>query len=134
MLDRIRIMLDNQAFIKGHPVTVSDADIKKYYDENKTKDYRFLVSPAGLKAQGVNFAKDQDKAKKFLKKYNKAKKPDLNKMAKDEKLAAKDFGVVNSDSYMVDPDIRNAIMADQKTAKLPTAKIVKRSQRHLFQC
>ncbi|HLB40483.1 MAG TPA: hypothetical protein VJJ83_01710, partial [Candidatus Babeliales bacterium] len=35
LLERIRMMLDNQAFIRAHQVEVTEADLQKYYDEHK---------------------------------------------------------------------------------------------------
>jgi hypothetical protein len=94
-------------FQAEHPVMISDADVKKFYEENKATLY--LLSQGGVNATGVSFD-NQAAAKAFLEKA-KQPKADLDKLARDEKLMARNFGHVHDQAAHVEEGLRKKILA-----------------------
>ncbi len=109
--------LDNEHFLERHKAEVTDADVKKFYDEQKSKDPRLTISPAGVKSVAVSF-ESKDTAQKFLDKV--AQKPkEFEKIAQAEKLQVRNFGVVNQEST-VDAPVKAKILA----MKAPSVELV----------
>lgn len=105
-------------FQAEHPMDVSDADVKKFYETNK--DTMYALSPAGVAASGVSFDKE-DAAKAFLAKVQ-APGANFEKVASESKLKVQNFGRVNETSQQVDATVREKILAAKK---FPSVQLVK---------
>lgn len=121
MMSLIDRRLNVKYFRDAFPVTVTDAEIKEYFEKNKDIIPDLIVSQGGVNTQGVSFEKEAD-AKAFLEKAKAGS--DLEKTAADAKLkdAYRDFMLVNNQSVGVAPAIKNAV-ADLK--KFPHVQMVK---------
>ena len=120
-LDQLVQMLNARFFQMKHPVAVTDAEIKAFYDQNKQNMPEAVLSRGGVNATGVQFAKEAD-AKAFL---EKAKgKGALDKVAKEANIGDKfrDFKLVNAASIGIDSGLRDKIVALKKS---PTLEILK---------
>lgn len=108
----VKRMLNTKYFGLKHPVVVTDAEVKKFYEENKESMPDLLVSRGGVKAMGIQFDTDA-KAKDFV---SKAKGQDFNKIAAQLGLKDKvvDFKLVNNQSLGVDTAIRTKLVAIKK--------------------
>lgn len=122
-LDKImkyaRRSLNVKYFQEKHPVVVTDAEVKNYYDENKNTIPQLMVSPGGVTAKAVMFD-NKEAAQTF---FDKVKDPKANfdALAKGSNLTVKDLGEVNSQSFDVDGAIRKKIL-DAK--KFPSVELV----------
>lgn len=121
-LDQLVQMLNARFFQMKHPVTVSDAEIKAFYDQNKESMPEAVLSRGGVNATGVQFAKEAD-AKAFLEKA-KGKGATLDKVAKEANLGDKyrDFKLVNAASIGIDAGLRDKIVALKKFPALEVLK------------
>ena len=125
-LDKIhkaaRQMLNAKYFNDKHPATVADADVKKFYDENKNNIPQLVESRGGVNVVAIQFDKDAD-AKAFLDKV-KGKSAEFSALAKEANLGDKvrDFKLVNAQSMTIDPALRDKVLT-YKT--LPMVDIVK---------
>lgn len=113
----VKRMLNIEYFGQDFPAVVSEADMKKVYEENKDK---LVISHGGVKAVGVSFTSEA-KAKDFLKKVE-PKSADLMKLAQAEGAEARDFKIVNAQSVGINPAVRDAIVAIKN---VPSAIMVK---------
>ncbi|OGB83541.1 hypothetical protein A3F66_05940 [candidate division TM6 bacterium RIFCSPHIGHO2_12_FULL_32_22] len=118
IMQSVQESLDNEAFMKKHKVEVADQDAKTFYEENKTKDPRFMISQAGTKTFGVEFA-SKEKADEYLEKI-KNKISSIEKDAESKKLKTRDFGIINTESY-APKAIKDAILK----AKVPSVQVIK---------
>jgi hypothetical protein len=118
----IKRMINTKYFSQIFPVTISDTDVKKFYDENKDVMPNLLLSKGGVKAMGISFDKEAD-AQAFTTKV-KEKKGDIQAAAKESGSAdkVKDFKLVNDQSLGVDEGVRAKITA-MKT--FPSTEMVK---------
>lgn len=116
----VKRMLNTKYFGLKHPVSVTDAEVKKFYEENKESMPDLLVSRGGVKAMGIHF-ENEAKAKDFM---AKAKGQDFVKMAAQLGLkdAVVDFKLVNNQSLGVDTAIRSKLVAIKK---FPALELVK---------
>lgn len=119
IISHVQKQLDFEQFLKEHEVDVTDADVRKYYEDNKDQDYRIVISQAGVKTQAVEFD-TKDAADKFAEELKKAGAKDIEKLAKGKKLFARSFGNVNDSSY-ADKEIKEAVL---KLNKFPTVSVV----------
>ena len=119
IISHVQKQLDFEQFLKEHEVDVTDADVRKYYDENKDQDYRIVVSQAGVKTQAVEFD-TKEAADKFAEELKKAGAKDIEKLAKGKKLFARSFGNINDSSY-ADKEIKDAVL---KLKKFPTVVVI----------
>lgn len=115
--DGVKDQLNHEFFTKNHKVEVSDADAKKFYDDNKDKDQRLVKSPAGTKAESVTFA-SKDAADAFKAKVTSA---NFDAEAKAENLTVKDLGLVTDSSFQIGSDAKKAIL-DAKAGTVLVAK------------
>ncbi|MFI5332909.1 MAG: peptidyl-prolyl cis-trans isomerase [Candidatus Babeliales bacterium] len=108
----VKRMLNTKYFGLKHPVAVTDAEVKKFYEENKESMPDLLVSRGGVKAMGIQFDKEAT-AKDFL---AKAKGQNFNAIAAQLGLKDKvvDFKLVNNQSLGVDTALRTKIAAFKK--------------------
>ena len=119
IIDMARSNLDAQYFQKQLKIDVSDSEVRSYYDKHKDEMPGLLVSPEGVKAQGVVFD-SEDKAKSFLAKV-KAPGADFKKVAQADKLEVDDFGGTLSSRSFVDKKVKDKILA---LKKLPAFELI----------
>lgn len=117
-LTNIKRGLAIKFFQQEHPVDVSDADVKKFFEEHK--DTMYASSPSGVSAIGVSFDNDAA-ARAFLAKAQ-APKADITKLAQAQSLAARNFGRVNASSQHIDKALLDKILAINK---FPSVQLVK---------
>lgn len=127
IMKHVDMQLDFEQFLNKHKVEISDEDVLKYYNENKTQDPRILISQAGVKAVGVEFA-DHEAANKFYHKLKQSGADHIDKLAKDHKHFVRNFGNVNEASY-ADQAIKEALA---KVAKFPTVLLVTNQDKTKF--
>lgn len=121
MTDRLRRVLNVKYFRDAHPVEVSNAEVKEYYEKNKETFPDLIIERGGVETMAVSFDKEAD-AKAFLSKAKAAPK-NFEKLAQAEhKDNFRDFKLVNPQSPGVDPVVKNAI-ADLKS--FPNVQMVK---------
>lgn len=122
-LDKImkyaRRSLNVKYFQEKHPVAITDAEVKKYYDENKNTIPQLMVSPGGVTAKVVMFD-NKGKAENFFAEV-KDPKANFDALAKGSNVTVKDLGEVNSQSFDVDGAIRKKVL-DAK--KFPSVELV----------
>ena len=101
---RIQEMLDTQLCVqcyeKAHPINITDADIKAFYDQEKDTLPGLLVAPGGVKTEAVKFD-TQDAAQLFYDTV-KSTQGDLDTIAKDQKLSVSNF-VINETTFYGKP-------------------------------
>jgi len=109
MLRSVRYMLNTKYFAAQHPVNITDAEVKKYYEENKETMPGLLVSRGGVNATGVAFDKEVD-AKAFA---DKAKGKDFAATVREAGLNNKlrDFKGVSATTAGMDAGLRDKIVA-----------------------
>jgi hypothetical protein len=120
-LSMIQKQLDFELFLKDHPVEVTDADVRDYYDKNKDQDYRIVVAQAGVDTQAVEFS-SKSTADEFATEIKKAGIGNIEKLAnsKDKKLFVRKLGKINDTSY-ADKEIKDAVL---KLKKVPSIFVV----------
>jgi peptidyl-prolyl cis-trans isomerase C len=112
--------LNVKYFQEAHPVTVSDADARGFYEENKQSP-QFMMDAGGVKAQAVMFD-SKDKAEKFFDEV-KDKPTKFASEAKDEDLKVKDFGFVQKQSFNVEGPLREKILSYKSFPKVELVTI-----------
>jgi len=127
IMKHVRMQLDFEQFLNKHKVDILDEDVLKYYNENKTQDPRILISQAGVKSVGVEFA-DHETANKFYHKLKHAGADSIDKLAKDHKYFVRNFGNVNEASY-ADQTIKHAV---SKVTKFPSIIMVENQDKTKF--
>jgi hypothetical protein len=102
-------MLNSKYFSERNPVSVSEADMKNFYEANKEKTLR--ISQGGIAATGIEFA-DGAAARAFAARA-KTSPGGFKKVAQDDNLNAKikDFKLVNNQSVGIDDKLRDKIVA-----------------------
>lgn len=111
--------LNVKYFQEKHPVAVTDAEVKKYYDENKNNIPQLIVSPGGVTAKAVMF--DTKAAAQTF--YDKVKDPKSNfdAISKESNVTVKDLGEVNNQSFEVDSAVRKILL---DTKRFPSIELV----------
>jgi hypothetical protein len=122
-LDKImkyaRRSLNVKYFQEKHPVVVTDAEVRQYYEENKNTIPQLMTSPGGVTAKVVMFD-NKEAAQGF---FDKVKDPKANfdALAKGSNLTVKDLGEVNSQSFDVDGTIRKKLF---ELKRFPSVEMV----------
>lgn len=122
-LDKImkyaRRSLNVKYFQEKHPVVVTDAEVRKYYDENKNTIPQLMTSPGGVTAKVVMF--DTKAAAEAF--FDKVKDPKTNfdALAKGSNLTVKELSEINSQSFDVDGMIRKKLL---ELKKFPSVELV----------
>lgn len=122
----VQDQLNHETFVKKHQPEVSDAEVKSFYDENKSKDPRLAKSPEGVKADSISF-KSKEAADAFK---NKVTTSTFNNVAKEDNLKVKALGtdgVVTEQSFQLASDVRNAVLE----AKAPSVIVAKDDKDYL---
>ncbi len=104
-------MVNTKFFTQSFEVNISDADVRTFYDANKDAMPHLVVSRGGVRAMGVSF--DTEEAARTFADAVKAQKNDIQKAAEAQgkKDQVRDFMTVNQQSFGVDPELKNKIMA-----------------------
>ena len=121
MVNELKQMLNMEVFGRQFNVTVSDAEIRKFYEEHKTEIPELLISYGGTNAMGVSFD-SQEEAQAFLDKVKNASKQ-FEKIANESGLKGnfRDFKLVNARSVAIDPTVRTKVVTIKT---FPTVDIV----------
>lgn len=111
-----------QFFNQSLKPTVTDEEVRKYYDDKKESIPQLLLSHGGVKTVGVSFD-SQEEAQNFMNKVNE-NKGDLQKTAETADLKEKiqNFNLVNEHSIGINPQLRDKIVA---LKKVPTTQVIK---------
>jgi len=109
-IENIVRMLNAKHFGENLVVSVSDAEIKEFYEANKDSMPGIIVSQGGISTTGIEFS-DESTARAFMTKA-KSVPGGFKKAAQDEGLTAqiKDFKLVNAQSIGVDAQLRDKIV------------------------
>lgn len=120
-IEQVKHMLNMNYFNARHPAEVSEAEIRRFYDENKDKIPNLMESRGGVKAEGVSFANEDD-ARAFLTKAKEASQESLEKLATDAGFADRyqDFKLVNLQSAQVEPTLKAHIA---KLSRFPALEL-----------
>ncbi|MBN1549396.1 peptidyl-prolyl cis-trans isomerase [Candidatus Babeliales bacterium] len=105
LIENIERSLALKYFQLQFPVDVRDADVKKYYEDNKETIY--LMAPSGIAALGASFGSEKD-AQAFFSKAKKA--DDFIALAKDDDVTVRNFGRVNEQSNNLDEGLKQNIL------------------------
>jgi len=102
-------MLNAKYFSEKKTVSVSDSEVRAFYDANKDKLRGVMTSPGGVMATGIEFA-DGAAARAFVSRA-KAAPGGFKKTAQDDGLNAKikDFKLVNPQSIGIDELLRDKV-------------------------
>lgn len=104
-------MVNTKFFTQSFDVNISDADVKAFYESNKDAMPHLVISRGGVRAMGVPF--DNAQAAQTFADAVKAQKNDIQKVAEAQgkKDQVRDFMSVNQQSFGVEPELKNKIMA-----------------------
>jgi hypothetical protein len=124
----IERMLNAKYFSQKFKVSVSDSELKNFYEENKDKIPGLLVSQGGIAATGIQFDTDAA-AKAFMAKVSSPTLVNFKNAAQESGLTAKikDFKVVSNQSIGMEPALRDKIVAI-KTA--PSIQLISADKAH----
>ncbi len=106
-------------FQDAHPVVVTPAEVKKYYDENKQTIPELMSSRGGVNAQAAMFNTPAD-AQAFIAKLQEPK-ASFTQLAKEAKATVKDFKQVNDQSFDVEAPLREKLLSIKK---FPATEVV----------
>ncbi|RTL06073.1 peptidyl-prolyl cis-trans isomerase [Candidatus Dependentiae bacterium] len=116
-------MINTKYFSQKYPSTVTESDVKKFYEENKDLSANFIIAKGGIKAIEVSF--DQEaKANEFAQKVR-AKNGNVTTVAQEngiEESKIKDLGLVHDQSIAIDAAVKKAIL---QITQFPTVVVVK---------
>lgn len=106
-------------FQEAHPVVISEAEVRKYYEENKKTIPELMVSRGGVTAQIASF--DTPAAAQAF--YAKVKdgKGDFEQAVKEAKGTVKSVAEIHEMSFDVDPAIRHKM---SEVKKFPAIELV----------
>lgn len=114
-------MVNTKFFTQSFDVNISDADVRAFYDANKDAMPHLIISRGGVRAMGVPCANEQE-ARTFAD-VVKAQKNDLQKAAEmqGKKDQVRDFMTVTQQSFGIEPELKNKIMA---LSSFPSVNVV----------
>lgn len=116
-------MINTKYFSQKYPSSVSEAQVKKFYEENKDASANFIISKGGVHASELTF--DQEaKANDFAQKVR-AKNGNIIAVAQENGIdgsKVKDLKLVHDQSIAIDAAIKNAVIS---MTQFPTVIVVK---------
>jgi hypothetical protein len=120
-IDQVKHMMNMNHFSERHPAEVSEAEVRRFYDENKDRIPDLMQSQGGVKAEGVSFTNEDD-AKAFQAKAKEAS-TSFEKLAADAGYAShyNDFKLVNAQSMQIDPALKAKLM---KVTSFPSVELI----------
>ena len=104
-------MVNTKFFTQSFEVNITDAMIRKFYDENKDAMPHLIVSRGGIHAMGLSF--DNEAAARSFADIVKTQGNDIKKAAttQGKQDQVRDFMTVNQQSFGVEPELKNKILA-----------------------
>ncbi len=104
-------MVNTKFFTQSFELTISDADVRAFYDSNKDAMPHLVMSRGGVRAIGVACTNEQ--AAKAFADVVRAQKNDIQKAAEMEgkKDQLRDFMTVSQQAFGIEPELKNKIMA-----------------------
>lgn len=104
-------MVNAEIFREAQPVSVSDAEVRSFYDTNKDKIQGLTIFQGGVAATGIEFS-DGAAARAFISRAKTAP-GGFKKVAQDDNLTAKikDFKLVHNQSIGIEAPLRDKIAA-----------------------
>ncbi len=125
VISQVHDALNTRYFMESLSISVTDGEVKKFYEENKELIPNLLISRGGTESKGISFTTDAQ-AKEFAEKVR-ANKNDLSRTAKEANLTAKvkDFKLVNDQSIGIEPALRDKIAEIKTTPSVHTYTIGK---------
>jgi hypothetical protein len=118
----IKQMLNAKFFSQHFDVSVSDSDVRNFYEQNKQSMPNLIISRGGIKTTGVKF-EQESVAKDFLTKaQSTGNLPDAATKANMPADHIKDFNVVNEQSIGIDTALRDKIIT---LKQVPTIELIK---------
>lgn len=113
--------LNKKYFSEQVPVTVSTAEAKAFYEEQKDKAPEILLSQGGVNVEGVEFD-DANSAQAFMSQVLGKSDQFKDVVTKNDFLKQyRDFKMVNENSIGIDQELRDAIL---NIASLPSITII----------
>jgi len=111
LCEAMKHMLNARYFNEIKKVTITDDEVKAFYDAHKNQLRGIMTSPGGVMAAGIEFA-DGAAARAFIARAKSAP-GGFKKVAQDDGLNAKikDFKLVNGQSIGIDELLRDKIAA-----------------------
>jgi uncharacterized protein YlzI (FlbEa/FlbD family) len=116
-------MINTKYFSQAFPGTVSEADMRNFYEANKDLAPDLIIARGGIKATEVLF--DQEAPAKAFADKVKAKNGDVNAAAKEANIDAskiKDLKLVHEQSIAIDQEIKDAL---KKMTRFPDTTVIK---------
>jgi hypothetical protein len=125
VINQVRDALNTRYFMEAFTVSVSDGEIKKFYDDNKESIPNLLVSSGGVESKGLSFT-DAAQANEFAIKVR-ANKNDIARTARETGISGrlKDFKLVNNQSIGIEPALRDKIVDIKSTPSVHTFNVGK---------
>ena len=125
VLAQVRDALNTRYFMDAFSVSVTDGEIKKFYDENKDAIPNLLLSRGGVEAVAASFD-DEKSARDFAAKA-KGMRNDVSRAAAEAGLTdkVKDFKLVSDQSLGIEPELRDKIIDIKSVPSINTFKIGK---------
>jgi hypothetical protein len=113
MMTNAKHIVNSKYFGEAHPATVSEDELKEFYEKNKDVLPDLMVSRGGVKTKAISFDK-QEAAKNFLAKVKELK--GFDSAAKMMNLAknVRDFKQVHQYTMGIDTALRDAVLALKK--------------------
>jgi hypothetical protein len=119
-------MINTKYFSQKYPSNVSEADVKKFYEENKDLSPNFIITKGGVRATELLF--DQEaQANAFAQKV-KAKGGNVLAVAQEsgiDESKIKDLRLVHDQSVGIDQAIKDAIIG---MTQFPMATVIKTTE------
>lgn len=125
-IKKIEHMINAKYFTQSFPVSISDADISKFYEENKGVMQDIIISRGGVRAVGLLFANEKD-AQDFVSQLTNDLQTTARQLGLVEKI--KDFKLVNEQSFEVDPAIRERLV---HIATVPSIEIISTGDKNVW--
>lgn len=122
IIKNMKRILNAKFFSQQYNVSVSDAEVKNFYETNKSAFPELIISQGGVVASGIQF-EDEMAAKEFMAQVKAAGNNFVKAAQQAGKAnAIKDFKMVNAQSIGIDPVLRDKIMA---VKAVPSVEMVK---------
>jgi hypothetical protein len=111
IMKNMKRILNAKFFSQKFAISVSDAEVSKFYEANKNAIPELMVSQGGVVASGIQFDSEST-AKEFMVKVR-ASNNNFARAAQQEGITntIKDFKIVNAQSIGIDPQLRDKIVA-----------------------
>lgn len=119
-------MINTKYFSQKYPSSVTESDIKKFYEENKDLSPNFVITKGGIKATEVLF--DLETQANTFAQNVRAKNGNTLAVAQEmsvDESKIKDLRLVNEQSIAIDQAVKDAVL---KMTQFPTVATVKTTE------